>query len=124
MTLSPYLTTLVSGVRADATAEVFDVPTRGRAGLILTTDVSAAAGAFSLTVKVEGLDPSSGKTWTIVQGVAVTGVDTAQVLRIRPGITPAANLAVADVLPATVRVTVTHTDATSITRTHSVQLTG
>lgn len=47
MGLSPYTDLTASGVIADATTEVFDYGTRGRRGLILTTDVTAIGNGNS-----------------------------------------------------------------------------
>lgn len=121
MGLSPYRKTLASGARAASTTETYALPTRGRQGLIVILDTDTASG-FSQTISVEGVDPVSGEVWTILAAAAQTAAGQ-KVLRIRPGITVAANVSAADILPATVNVKVTHTDATSVTRTIAVQLT-
>lgn len=41
MSLSPYTSTLSSGARASDATETYDIPTRGRKGLILVSDVTA-----------------------------------------------------------------------------------
>ncbi len=248
MSLSPYTSTLASGARADATTETYDVPTRGRRGLILFTDVTAigngssfvtsaalvfpltitvgvndqfgyggatthdfivapgvyatpadlatavtaaaidednvgaafstfvlvtaepgslalrftsvptgvnttafstgvehdglaalgitnawtiahtqaagADGAYSETTSVLGVDPASGKTWTILTAAALSTV-ASQVLQVDPWINPVdANLDAAEPLPATVRISTTHTSDNSVTRTRSIQLVG
>ncbi len=121
MGLSPYRKTLAEGVRASATTETYALSTRGRAGIIVILDTDTASG-FSQTISVEGVDPVSGEVWTILAAAAQTAAGQ-KILRVRPGITAAANVAAADILPADINVKVTHTDATSITRTIAVQLT-
>lgn len=123
MTLSPYFTLLTSGARASAATETFDVPTRGRTGLILVSDVTADGGAFSQTITILGVDPASGKTWPILAGAAQASVST-QVLQVAPGVVAVTDLVANVLLPATVRVQITHTDATTITRTVALQLVG
>jgi hypothetical protein len=83
-------------------------------GVIIVVDVTAIVTAPSITVKLQGVDLISGKTWDIITSAAITAVGTT-VLRVRPGITTIANVAVADVLPPVMRVTVTHGNANSIT---------
>lgn len=77
-------------------------------------DVTAATDTPSVTPKIQGLDPLSGKWYDLLEGAAITGTGTT-VLKVYPGITAAANVAVSDLLPAKWRVTMTHGDADSIT---------
>lgn len=83
-------------------------------GLVLVIDVTAITSTPSITVKIQGVDIVSGKTWDILTSAAIATVSTT-VMRVRPGITASANVAVSDVLPPVVRVTVTHGNANSIT---------
>lgn len=47
MGLSPFTTTLASGAVADSTTETYDVPTRGRKGLLLVADVTVIGNGKS-----------------------------------------------------------------------------
>jgi hypothetical protein len=78
----------------------------GRRGLKLTVDITANAGAFTFTVTIQGKDPLSGKYYTLLQSAALAANGTT-ILTVYPGVTPAANVAVSDVLPSTWRVSVT-----------------
>lgn len=76
-------------------------------GAQIIIDVTAITGTTpSLVVTVEGKDPVSGKYYTILASASITTVSTT-VLRIFPGATASANLAVNDVLPKAFRVTST-----------------
>ena len=238
MALSPYTETLASGARADSTTETYDIPTRGRKGLVLVTDVTAigngnsyveggavtvphtvtldtndhftynsvdytiaagtyntlallknaiaaataasatpfstvvavtvsgtgfkftsvatgvntdafavdashdalvdglgltdsatiadtqaagADGAYSQTVSILGVDAESGKTWTILADTAQTDVAT-RVQQVHPQMTAVDNDVANALLPATVRVSITHTTNNSVTRTVAIQL--
>jgi hypothetical protein len=66
---------------------------------------------------VDGYDPVSGKYYNLITSAALTdsGAPYTRVLRVGQGLTASANLTVLDVLPSTIRVTMTHGDADSIT---------
>lgn len=84
------------------------------AGLHLIIDVTAVTATPALTVTVDGVDRISGKTYNLITSTVIaTAVVTA--LKIAPGITPAANIAVAMNLPPVFRVTVSHGDTDSAT---------
>lgn len=83
-------------------------------GLHLIIDVTAINLTPSITVKIQGKDPLSGKYYDLITSAAITAVGTT-VLKVYPGITAAANLAVSDVLPPTWRVSIAHANANSIT---------
>lgn len=87
-------------------------------GCVVTIDTTAAGSSPSTTPKIEGVT-SSGAVYPLLTGSAITG--TGQVaLKVYPGITAAANVAVSDVTPQTIKVTMTHGNATS--HTYSVDL--
>lgn len=83
-------------------------------GVVIFTDVTAITDTPSITVNVLGVDRTSGKTWPILAGAALTSVST-QALRIGPGLTAAANSVANDLLPPVFRINVVHGDADSIT---------
>jgi hypothetical protein len=94
----------------------FEIQGRGYqyTGLHLIIDVTAVAATPLLTVTVDGVDRISGKTYNLITS-AVIGTAVVTALKIAPGITPAANVAVAMNLPPVFRVTVSHGDADSAT---------
>jgi len=79
----------------------------------LTIDVTAWS-AGSLTVTIQGKDPTSGKLYTILASAALVATGTV-VLRVGSGLTAAANLVANDVLPKEIVIDFNHADATSIT---------
>jgi hypothetical protein len=87
-------------------------------GCVVLIDVTAIAATPSVTPKIEGV-MSSGAVYTLLTGAAITGTGQTA-LKVYPGITAAANVAVSDVLPQNIKVTLTHGDADSIT--YSVDL--
>lgn len=99
----------------------FDLPA-GYSGLALVVDVTAVTATPSVTVKIEGVDRTSGKTWEILTGTAVTATGTS-VLRVHPALTASAGATAKDVLPPVVRITATHLDADSITYSVAAHLT-
>ncbi|MGL4527903.1 MAG: hypothetical protein ACRCUC_13075 [Aestuariivirga sp.] len=75
-------------------------------------DVTAITGTTpALVVTIEGKDPFSGKYYPIIVSASITTVSTT-VLRVFPGATPAANLAVNDFLPRTFRIAAAITGTT------------
>jgi hypothetical protein len=90
------------------------VTNQGHRGLHLVIDATAAAATPSVVFTIQGKDEVSGQYYTILASAAVTGVSTT-VLKVYPGITVAANLSVADVLPRVWRLNVAHADADSLT---------
>lgn len=87
-------------------------------GCLLLIDVTAIAATPSVVPKVEGVT-ASGAVYAILTGAAITATGQTA-LKIYPGVTASANVAVSDVLPQTIKVTLTHGDTDSIT--YSVDL--
>lgn len=87
-------------------------------GCLVLIDVTAVTATPSVVPKIEGVT-SSGAVYAILTGAAITATGQTA-LKIYPGITAAANVAVSDVIPQTIKVTLTHGDADSIT--YSVDL--
>ena len=87
---------------------------RGK-GIVVVVDVTVNAGsAGSITVAIKGVDPTSGKTYSILSSAAITSVSTT-VLKVYPGLTAAANSVVSDVLPQSFSVDVTANNANPVT---------
>lgn len=82
--------------------------------LHLIIDVTVAPGGDTVTPKIEGYDPISGKFYTLLTGAAISTTGT-NILKIGPGISASANAAAADFLPAYWRVVMTHSAAGSFT---------
>lgn len=106
-------TALVSAART-ATVSSADITNLGGEGITVVLDVTASAATPSITLKIEGKDDLSGKYYTILESAAVTGTST-NVYRVHPMLTAAANLIAKDIMPKTFRITMTHSDADSIT---------
>lgn len=106
-----------------ATPATFQLEGTGRStALVVVLGVTAVVAGASVTVSAAGYDPSSQTTWALVTSAAVTATGTT-VLKISPGITTVANVAVADILPPIVNVTVTHSTVNSITYALSAHVT-
>lgn len=114
---------LLPSAARTATPDTFELTETGRyTALVVVLDVTAVVSTPSVTVAVVGVDRASGKTWPLVTSAAVAATGTT-VLKVSPGITPVTNVAVADILPPTIRVVVTHGNANSITYTVAAHVT-
>lgn len=118
--MSDEVTVYASAART-ATPAAVSRPCSYARGLHLVVDVTAIVTTPSIVVTVDALDVLSGKFYNLITSAALVAVGTT-VLRVYPGATPAANLAVNDCLTETVRVTVTHGNANSITYSVSAHL--
>lgn len=77
---------------------------RGGRGVEVVVDITTLGGTTpNYTVVIEGLDPLSGKYYTLLTSAALAAVATT-VLTIYPGVTVAANLAASRPLPPSWRV--------------------
>ena len=95
----------------------------GRAsGLVVVVNATAKSSTPSVTVTIKGVDVFTGATWDILASAAITDAGTT-VLKVRPGITAASNVAVADVLPPVFRIACAHGDSDSLTYSVSAYLT-
>lgn len=90
-------------------------------GIQVVVDVTAVGVTPTITVKIDSVDATSGKFYNLLTSAGISAVSTT-VLRIYPGATVAAGLAANDCLAEAVRITVTHTDATTITYSVSAHL--
>lgn len=105
-------TLLVSG--AYTTSQTLADQTNHNArGLQVVLDVTTP-GTGSITLEIDGKDPTSGKYYPLLTGVAVTTAVT-NVYRVYPGLTAVANATANDILPRTWRVKVTANNANSVT---------
>lgn len=106
-------TILASAARTATPTAVDQTNLKGRS-LHIVLDVIVAPNSPSIVLKIEGKDIASGKYYTILESAAVVGVST-NIYKVAPWIAAVANLAVADEIPTTWRVTVTHGNTDSIT---------
>jgi hypothetical protein len=87
-----------------------DVLYSGGKYLDLVIDITNANGG-TLTVNIAGVDPLSGKSFTILTSLGLAANGTT-VLRVGPALTPAANLTVNDFIPFTWNLQLTVATAT------------
>lgn len=90
-------------------------------GLHLVIDLTVLAATETVTPKIQGQDPASGKWYDLLVGAAIAATGT-PVLKLYPGITVAANVSVSDVLPTTWRVVLTHSSTGAHTYSVGVNL--
>lgn len=109
---------LYASAARTATPAAVTVSARRFKGAVLIISTTAAGTSPSTVPKIEGVH-SDGTVYPLLTGAAITA--TGQVaLKIYPGITAATNVAVSDVLPDRIKVTLTHGNATS--HTYAVDL--
>ena len=106
-------TLLASAARTATTSSADQTNYNGQA-VAVTFNITAVPGVETLTLTIEAKDPVSGTYTTLLTGVAQSGTGTTR-LRVGTNITASANVAAADVLGRTWRVTVTHSAAGSFT---------
>lgn len=98
---------LLPSAARTATINTTDRSDPNAEGVHVIVDITAASGTTpTLTPAIQGKDPASGNYYTLLTGAALTAAGTT-VLKVAPGVTPAANVAVSDFLPDTWRVVCT-----------------
>ena len=85
----------------------------GYRGIKVTLDMTTA-GTGSVTLTVQGKDPTSGKYYTILAGAAVT-TNVTNIYTVYPGLAVTANVSANDVLPRVWRLLVTANNGNSAT---------
>lgn len=113
--------TLYASAARTATPTAVTVRAGRYKGIHLVIDVTAVTATPSVVPKIEGVDSVSGAVYTLLTGAAITATGTT-VLKVYPGIAVSANVSASDVLPETIKVTLTHGDADSITYTVAAHL--
>ena len=106
-------TLLASAARTATTSSADQTNYNGQA-VAVTVNVTAVPGVETVTPSIEAKDPVSGVYTTILTGAAISGTSTVR-LRVGTNITAVANLAAADVLGRTWRITMTHSASGSFT---------
>jgi hypothetical protein len=109
--VSKQVTVYASAART-ATPTAVTIPTGRYRSLILILDCTVDPAAASITPKIEGV--VGGKTYTLLTGAAFASVSTVA-LTVGPGLPATANVSANNVLPDTIKVTMTHADSDSIT---------
>lgn len=109
-------TILASAARtADPDTQEFEALGVKYHGLYVVVDITAVSGLIpSMTVKIQGVDRLSGKTWDILASAALTTAQT-KILQVGPGITAAANADEDSYLPPIFRIVADHTGTDSLT---------
>lgn len=87
-----------------------------KSGVKIVVDITSVAGGATLTVRIQGKDPVSGKYFTMLTSTAL-GAAATTVLTIFPGATAAANVTVNDRMPRTWRISYDIGTATTIAAT-------
>jgi hypothetical protein len=104
---------------ATPTAAVFE---KGRAERIMVViNTTAVTATPSVVPRVDAWDEASQTWFTLLTGAAIATVSKI-ILRVGPGNTNTANVAVNEALPDRLRVDLTHGDADSITYSVGVHL--
>ncbi len=114
--------TAYASVSRTASPSVVDVDMGRAHGMVVIIDVTGASVTPSVVFNVDGFDPLSGKTWTLLDSAAITGTGTT-ILKVAPGLTASANTVATDMIPAIVRIAPVHADADPITYTVTVHST-
>jgi acyl CoA:acetate/3-ketoacid CoA transferase beta subunit len=109
------LTFLASSAKTTTQTQA-DQVNRGHSGIKVVVDTTVF-GTGSVTVTIQGLDPTSGKYYTILASAAIVATGTV-VLTVFPGAPVTGNVAANDQLPATWRLLATANNANS--QTYSV----
>lgn len=113
----PKNVTVYASAARTATPTAVTVSTGRYNWLHVVCDVTAVTATPSVVVTIDALDPLSGKYYNLLTSAALTdsGSPYTRVLKIGPGLPVTANVSANDVLPGTIRVTMTHGDTDSIT---------
>jgi hypothetical protein len=110
-----FFTVLPSAARTATPTDTNEYELGGRArALTVVIDVTAVTSTPSTTFTIQGIDRTSGKTWTILASTALASTGTV-VLRVAPGITASANVSANDVVPPLIRIVASHGNANSMT---------
>lgn len=105
---------LSSAVRAATTNSSTFTNYDSRGGHFVIDVTAVPGGGDTVTPKIEGADPASGKYYDILVGVPIAATGTS-VLKVHPDIAASLNTQAKDVLPTTWRVTLTHSANTNFT---------
>jgi len=109
---------------ARTTAQTFPTPSsadgypafknNGWTGIKVVIDVTAGTSGFSITPTIKGYDKTSGKTWTLLAGAAISSASTV-IMTVFPAATAVTNVTANDELPESFQITMAVADAKSVT---------
>ena len=119
--MSKHVSVYASAART-ATPTAVTVPTGRYQYMHIVTDVTAAAATPSVIMTIDALDTVSGKYYNLLTSAAFDQTVATRTLKIGPGLPVTANVSANDIVPSTIRITMTHGDADSITYTVGVHL--
>ncbi len=119
--MSRHVSVYASAART-ATPTAVTVPVGRYQFAHIVTDVTAKTSTPSVVMTVHGLDTVSGAYYLLLTSAAFDGTTETRALTIGPGLPVTANVSVNNVLPSSIRVTMTHGDADSITYSVGVHL--
>lgn len=91
-------------------------------GVHLVLDITVVPGVQTITVDVEGIDPISGLSYSLLTSAAFVATGLQNPLTVYPGITVVANEQSSIILPINWRATVTHSGAGAFTYSLSANL--
>ena len=114
--------TALNVVGATTTQTTQDMKNEWGCGAEIYLNVSSA-GTGSITLTVQGKDPTSGTYYTVLAGAAVTSNGLVR-YQIFPGAATTANVSVNDLMPYTYRLIVTANNANPVTYSVGVTLFG
>lgn len=86
----------------------------GSLGCLLYINVTAVVSTPSVVFTLQGVDPGSDATYTILASAAITGTGQT-ILRVHPELTGASNTIAKDMLPHALKLVATHGNSNSIT---------
>ena len=116
------LVLLSSAQRTTATNSADVTDNFGAKSAVVIIDVTSVnAVTPTLTVTIQGKDPTSGKYYTILTSAAISTVSTV-VLRVHPALAASANLIAKSIMPQTWRVSVAVGDADACNYSIGAQL--
>lgn len=116
-----YEQTIYASAARTATPAAVEVNTRRFKSIVVVLDATAITSTPSITIALDRKDNASGKYVNILTSAAIATVST-NTIRFGVGLPVTANVSANEPLPAVVRVTITHTNANSITYTCTVHL--
>lgn len=119
--MSKHVEVYASAART-ATPTVVSIPTGRYQYAHIVTNVTAKTSTPSVVMTVHGLDTVSGAYYLLLTSAAFDGTTETRLLTIGPGLPVTTNVSANNIIPSTVRITMTHGDSDSITYSVGVHL--
>ena len=119
--MNNFNTTVLASAARTVTNNSEDLTNSQQRGCHVIIDVTAISASPSVVPTIQGKDAVSGEYYELLTGTAITGTGTT-VLKVYPGLTPAANTVINDIVPSKFRILMTHDDTDSITYSVGVNL--